>query len=135
MRRFFRFATVILAVATFSATASAQAHSTVKCTGNKYWAIDRSAFPSIQGARTAIDLPKLTDGYAPRCLVADSVAGAMQTYWTRHQKVPGKIQIRGARWDAGTWTYKVGAMSKHEPFTSPVTARHGSEVVRFRIGS
>ena len=51
-----------------AATANAKQH-VVKCDGKTYMLIDPSGFPGI-GKLRAIDLPRKTDGYAPRCLVA-----------------------------------------------------------------
>lgn len=63
---------LVLAVAgSVVAIAPAAQAQTTRCRGNHYSAIDRSAFPGI-GNEYAVNLPRLTSGYAPRCLVADS---------------------------------------------------------------
>lgn len=72
----------------------------VRLRGNRYWAIDPAGFPAIQNVR-AINLPRLTTGYAPRCLVADSVAGVIQYFWSQHHRFRRTEQIHSARWDAG----------------------------------
>lgn len=94
---------LVLAVAwSVVAIAPAAQARTTQCSGNHYLAIDPAAFPGI-GNERAINLPRLTDGYAPRCLVADSVAGYIQSFFHQHSRFPRTLQIHGARWDAGTW--------------------------------
>jgi hypothetical protein len=103
-------------VAAFAAllvlTAAPAAHaSTVKCrTGYFAPGLDRES-PRASRLR-AIDLPRLTDGYAVRCLVAESVAADVQLAF-------------GARWNGGTW--QVAASGKH------VTATHGHRRVKFDL--
>jgi len=90
---------VLAAIGTLALVSSAQARTT-QCSGNHYLAIDPAAFPGI-GNERAINLPRLTDGYAPRCLVADSVAGYIQSFFHQHSRLPRTLQIHGARWMPG----------------------------------
>jgi hypothetical protein len=61
-----------------------------------------NTFPTVSRLR-AVDLPRLTDGYAPRCLVAESIAGRIQTSFDRRGRLPRTLHIYGARWDGGRW--------------------------------
>lgn len=85
-------------------SAAAPAHSApaVRCKAGAYWLSDPTIFPTI-GALRAVHLPRRTDHYAPRCLVADAVAGLIQTGFANHQKFPRNVHPQGARWDGGTF--------------------------------
>jgi hypothetical protein len=77
--------------------------ATVTCRPGAFGGVDRGAFPSV-GFLRAINLPRRTDGYAPRCLVADSIGGLVQVgYERRHGRLPTRVYPRGARWDGGVW--------------------------------
>jgi hypothetical protein len=65
----------------------------------------------------AIDLPARTDGYAPRCLVAEAVVQFILDDRKGH-KLPSTVHPMGARWDGGRW--KVSHTGEK------VTARQGS---------
>jgi hypothetical protein len=116
-------------VAAFAAllvlTAAPAAHaSTVKCrTGYFAPGLDRES-PRASRLR-AIDLPRLTDGYAVRCLVAESVAADVQLAFHRDHRLPKSVRTFGARWNGGTW--QVAASGKH------VTATHGHRRVKFDL--
>lgn len=92
-------AAILLALAPSAASAKA-------CGGDTYGAIDRTAFPTV-GNLKAVGLPKKTDGYAPRCLVAESVAGLVQASWrddgNGQWSFAATVRPRGARWDGGRW--------------------------------
>lgn len=66
-------ACVAAAVAVLPMSAQAQ---TTSCESGAYGLSNHDAetFPVVSRLK-AIDLPAKTDGYAPRCLVADAVAG------------------------------------------------------------
>src|SRR3978361_2247158 len=91
---------VLVAVALLAVPAKAHA-ATTRCSGHRYGLISSHAFPAIRRLR-AHGLPRRTDGYAPRCLVAEAVAGLGQSRWGRTtrpcRRRPGCIP--GAR--AGT---------------------------------
>lgn len=123
---------VVVVVLTLAASAQAQ---TTRCSGNHFHAIDRSAFPGISKER-AINLPRRTSGYAPRCLVADSIAGLIQVYFHKHKRFPRSLQVHGARWNAGTWRLRYikrqfapGAQYEY------AVARHGRETVTMDLTS
>src|SRR5687767_4790305 len=59
------------------APSTAEARSTSCRTGYFWPGLDDERFPTIHRLR-AIDLPRRTDRYAPRCLVAESVAGLVK---------------------------------------------------------
>jgi hypothetical protein len=103
-------------------TAGAKAH-VVRCDGHTYSLIDPSAFPGI-GKLRAIGLPRKTDDYAPRCLVAEAVAAKVQARWRRGVKQPTTVRVQGARWDGGRWrvTAKTVQPSGKTPYAA-VTAR------------
>jgi hypothetical protein len=88
------------AVAMFIAVPTAGA-KTIHCSGNRYRLIERNAFPSISNLE-ATNLPTFTGGYAPRCLVAQSLAADIQFYWSGHGRFPNKDRPYGARWRAPT---------------------------------
>jgi hypothetical protein len=121
----------ILAGAMLAGNASA-ATPVVKCDGKTYGGIDRNTFPVIYNLR-AINLPRKTDGYAPRCLVAESIGGMVQVYAGNHSgRIPTKVHIGGARWDGGTWriSYRMANDANEDPYAK-FTATHGRERVTF----
>lgn len=125
----------ILAAAGTIAAASAPAASAAqvtKCSGKTYGGIDPSGFPSVSKLR-AIDVPAKTDGYAPRCLVAETVAGQVQAHWHNHG--PRVVWARGARWNGGHWRMSYRVVSKDEGTYAVITARHGDERITFEGGS
>lgn len=91
---------LVLLVAAPGATAQ-----TTICRGNHYLLIDKSAFPTIRNLR-AVNLPTLTEGYAPRCLVAESIASDIQYYWSNHQRFPRSVWPHGASWTGHIWTLR-----------------------------
>ena len=103
-------------------TAGAKAHA-VRCNGHTYSLIDPAAFPGI-GKLRAIDLPRETDDYAPRCLVAEAVAAKVQAKWRQGVKQPTTVRVGGARWDGGRWrvTATIRQPSGKTPYAA-VTAR------------
>jgi hypothetical protein len=91
--------------------ANAKAHA-VRCNGHTYSLIDPNAFPGI-GKLRAIDLPRKTDGYAPRCLVAEAVAAKVQAKWRRGITHPTVVKVGGARWDGGRWRVSARLVTVH----------------------
>lgn len=81
-----------LAVALVPSAASA---ATVSCPPGKYLVTTADAVASLK----ATGLPRKTDGYAPRCLVAEAVAAEA----TRTATFPKSIMVYGARWNGGKW--------------------------------
>jgi hypothetical protein len=68
-----------------------------------------TASPAVTNLR-AYNLPRKTDGYAPRCLVAEALVGKIQFRYERGGRLPAKVWIYGARWNGGRWrcTYPTG---------------------------
>ena len=98
--------TVLTASATFAAALMIPAGAsakTVPCDGTTYGGVSDS-FPGVAKIR-AHNLPGKTDGYAPRCLVAESVAGRVQMEMGDGEApfYPKRVRVYGARWDGGTW--------------------------------
>ena len=58
--------------------------------------------PTVRNLR-AYNLPRRTDGYAPRCLVAEALVGKIQFRYGRSGTLPAKVWIYGARWNGGRW--------------------------------
>ena len=78
----------------------------------------------------ASDLPRRTDGYAPRCLVAESVAGEVKRAIQDTGERPSQVRVFGARWNGGRW---------HCAYTDAAATcgKTGkpSRKVKFRLGS
>lgn len=117
------------------ALAPAALAQTTSCKNNRYFAVDPTAFPGVEHIR-AINLPRLTTGYAPRCLVAESIGGDIQYFFSQHSRFPRSLEIHGARWDAGTWRLRYtrrqfasGAQYRH------AVASHGRQRVTMDLTS
>ena len=109
-------ATLVLAGAlagAFAVPASADA-SVQRCGDVKY------VYPYLLDVR-AIDMSRLTSGYAPRCLVARTLAAHVQ------DGGPGRYRIMGARWDAGTWRVRSRWVGSREVYTG----RKGGQRIKF----
>lgn len=124
----------LLAVLTAASTASAQ---TTRCSGHQFLLIDKSAFPGIAKLR-ALNLPRLTSGYAPRCLVAEAIAGDIQFYFRQHSRFPHTVKPRGARWEGGPWTmtYVVRHLNEQQGVQYDyAVGRHGRQTVTMNLTS
>jgi hypothetical protein len=97
-----------------------------RCTGRTYWLIDPNGFPTIRQLRT-YNLPRLTDGYAPRCLVAETIASIIQTRRGR----PGRFRVGGARWYAGVWVVRRTIVRTRDGGYAKYTGTHGRQRVTF----
>jgi hypothetical protein len=51
----------------------------------------------------AYNLPRRTDGYAPRCLVAEAIVSEIQIEYSEESGPPARLRVFGARWSAGRW--------------------------------
>ena len=111
-----------------SVVADANAASSVaqSCTGRAYGLINRTAFPSVYRLR-AFNLPRLTDGYAPRCLVAEGLAGNVQS----RLGAPGTYRVGGARWYAGKWQVRRTFVPTRDGGYAKFTATHGAQRITF----
>lgn len=98
--------------------------ATVRCRIGYYAPSLDVATPHVSRLR-AIDLPRRTDGYAVRCLVAESVASDVQSAFHHSLELPQSVHVFGARWNGGTW--KVRGSGKH------VTATHGHRRITFDL--
>jgi hypothetical protein len=76
----------------------------------------------------AVNVPRLTEGYAPRCLVAASVASTVQLAGGH----PGSYNVYGAQWGAGRWSVNFRMAEGPYGPVQEYTARHGHELVTFR---
>jgi hypothetical protein len=126
-------ATLVAATVAFGTfmVAQASAASAVRCPGHTYGSIDPSAFPNVSNLR-AINLPRKTTGYAPRCLVAESVAGMIQVYAQDHNgRIPTKVRVMGARWNAGTWRVRYRVVQGEDSPYGKFTATQGSKRITF----
>jgi hypothetical protein len=91
-----------VAGSTVAIAAPADAHTTTCRMGGPYSAVDETVFPAVYNVH-AVNLARRTSGYAPRCLVADSIGGLIQQGSADHQRPPRRVRPMGARWDGGVW--------------------------------
>lgn len=140
-------AAVIAAVASISGPAStAQAGTTTKCKIGYYAPeLDDNRFPTIHRLR-ATNLPRRTSDYAPRCLVAESLAALVKNGVARAAKkhgtdfrfeehAPKRVTPMGARWNAGRYRVRYRVLRCDcDPYVK-VTGSRGSKRVRFLIGT
>ena len=95
--------TVVLAVLVLAAAAPATATAGhVSCRVGYYSPGADAASPTVTSLR-AHNLPRKTDGYAPRCLVAEAIVGKIQFRYEESGELPAKVWIYGARWNGGRW--------------------------------
>ena len=108
--------------------ASADA-ATIRCKVGYYAPGLAHGKPVVSKLR-AVDLPRRTDGYAPRCLVAEAVADAVKTGIEDTGARPQQVRVQGARWNGGRWTCEydgAAAVCRH--------AGKPSRRVKFRLGA
>jgi hypothetical protein len=74
---------------------------TITCDPGEYLLV-RGENPTIENLR-AHNLPRKTDGYAPRCLVAEAIAAEIQRRLQEGRKAPSTVSIMGAQWSSGKW--------------------------------
>jgi hypothetical protein len=117
---------VAASVALVADVANAAPSVSRSCSGRTYGLIDRHAFPRIGLLRT-FNLPRLTDGYAPRCLVAERIAGNVQAKAGK----PGRYRVGGARWYAGVWVVRRTIIRTRDGGYAKFTATHGTQRVTF----
>jgi hypothetical protein len=89
---------VLLAAAAAPATARAD---TVSCDPGEYQLL-HGENPTIASLK-AHNLPRRTDGYAPRRLVAEAIAAEIQRTLQEGGEFPRRVTVYGARWNGGTW--------------------------------
>jgi hypothetical protein len=91
----------LLAAAATAVAAAPASADTVECAPGEYLLI-RGENPRIADLR-AHNLPRKTDGYAPRCLVAEAIAADVQRALQNGERPPRTVFVYGARWTGGKW--------------------------------
>ena len=112
---------------TLALAAPASAKTTV-CKVGYYSPGIESEFPA-PGKLRAHNLPRLTYGYAPRCLVAESLVGAVQQAWADGDYNSRTVHIQGARWDGGTWRVRYRLATNGQWSWGEFTATRGKQRV------
>jgi hypothetical protein len=106
---------------------------TTRCNGNHYLLIDGHGSPSVSNI-VAVGLPRLTDGYAPGCLVAEALAGDVQQFHRLHHRYPKSLHTYGAQWDGGVWKFSYVTRTAGSKRYQHATARHGARRVTIDFG-
>ncbi len=131
-------AVALITVAVLGGLPSAANAATTRCSGHDYWLIDRDAFPSI-GKLRATNLPRLTSDYAPRCLVAEAVAGLVQDgfrFYDGKAHFPRRVHPRGARWNGGRYRCRYrDIQSQGDVVGQRAACQRGKRVIRMNLGS
>jgi hypothetical protein len=98
---------IVLILAVVPAAPASADH--VSCPIGHYLYGLKRAKPKPSNLR-AYNLPRRTDGYAPRCLVAEAVVAEIQLDYSEENGPPARLRVFGARWSAGRWrcTYPDG---------------------------
>jgi hypothetical protein len=96
----------VVFAALLAVTQPAQAE-TKRCRVGYYIPGADIAQPDVTKLR-AHNLPRRTDGYAPRCLVAEAVVGRIQDRFERTGELPATVRIGGAAWSGGRWNCTYG---------------------------
>ena len=91
----------LLAAAATAVAAAPASADTVTCAPGQYLLL-RGENPRITDLR-AHNLPPRTDGYAPRCLVAEAIAAEIQRKLQDGKKAPHTVSTYGAQWSSGRW--------------------------------
>jgi hypothetical protein len=101
--------------------------SVVRLCSTKGWADEGP--PTIRHV-VAENVPAKTSGYMPRCAVAGSVAGYLQSAWQAGNSYPKSVTVMGARWFAGKFVcvYTLNGSAKI------ATCSHGRERVTMNLG-
>jgi hypothetical protein len=116
---------VLLAALSFPAAAPAK---TVRCDIGYYAPGLDHGTPEVSELR-AVDLPRRTDRYAPRCLVAESVASEVKRAIQDTDDRPAQVRVFGARWNGGRWNCAYDGAA-----TTCRKAGKPSRKVKFRLG-
>ena len=92
----------LLAAAATAVAAAPASADTITCDPGEYQLL-HGENPTIADLK-AHNLPRKTDGYAPRCLVAEAVVAEIQLGYDEQQgRLPPRLRVFGARWSAGRW--------------------------------
>jgi hypothetical protein len=100
----------LLATAATAVAAAPASAGTVTCAPGEYLLL-RGENPRITDLK-AHNLPRKTDGYAPRCLVAEVIAADIQRALQNGEKAPRTVFAWGARWTGGKWKCRYPAEDK-----------------------
>ncbi len=92
---------LLIALLSLAATAAPASADTITCDPGEYQLL-HGENPTI-AALKAHNLPRKTDGYAPRCLVAEAIASDIQRALQNGERAPRTVFAYGARWTAGKW--------------------------------
>jgi hypothetical protein len=91
----------LLAAAATAVAAGPASADTVTCDPGQYQLL-HGENPTIAGLQ-AHNLPRKTDGYAPRCLVAEAIASKIQRTLQNGGAKPRTVRVYGAQWNGGRW--------------------------------
>ncbi len=92
---------ILIALLALAATAAPASADTITCDPGEYLLL-HGENPTI-AALKAHNLPRKTDGYAPRCLVAEAIASEIQRTLQNGGAKPRTVRVYGARWNGGKW--------------------------------
>jgi hypothetical protein len=92
---------LLAAAATAAVAAAPVSAATVSCNAGQYQLL-HGENPTIEALK-AHNLPRKTDGYAPRCLVAEAIASEIQRTLQNGGSKPRTVTVYGARWNGGKW--------------------------------
>jgi hypothetical protein len=92
---------LLVAAAALVVAAAPASAVTITCDRGEYLLL-HGENPTIANLR-AHNLPRKTDGYAPRCLVAEAIAAEIQRRLQNGEKAPRTVSVYGARWNGGKW--------------------------------
>jgi hypothetical protein len=101
------------------------------CSGTKYWLIASDANPQVKLLRIKMRSAK-ADGYAPRCLVAEGVAGEVQQAVIDDGKQPKNVHVMGAQWDMRS-TCSYTAQTGYTQVQCVAKRGNTANTVRFRL--
>src|SRR5215212_8815356 len=93
--------TALLGAAALAFAAAPASADTITCDPGEYQLL-HGENPTIEALR-AHNLPRKTDGYAPRCLVAEAIAAEVQRALQNGERAPRTVRVYGARWSGGKW--------------------------------
>lgn len=90
----------------------------------------QKSFPAVERVK-ATNVPRLTDGYAPRWLVAQGLVGVIQYRMSEGKGIPSRVWVRGARWNGGYWRVRYRVVTNGDWSYGRFTATHGSQTLQF----
>jgi hypothetical protein len=124
-------AAAVAALALVPATGEAAKLKYHNCDGKKYWLIKDAKNPAIELLRIKMRKSK-ADGYAPRCLVAESTASMVHNEAYDGGTPPAKVTVFGARWTVGDYKCTYEAKTGYTQAQCVHTGKNAN-TVRFRL--